>query len=242
MTRPDPPAGICFDYGCTLVVIARPVAAIAAAGENLAAGLPLAGSSWSGTAGEFALALDQLVDQLVGEGQRADPGREVDIQAIHREALQQLLGAPPSPEVSAQVGADLQRAWVSGVSPIEPAREVLAKLRERGMRLGLCSNAPYPPALMREQLERLDLHQYFDAVLFSSEIGWRKPDPRVFTEILGRMGLPARSVWFVGDEWVADIEGARDAGMRAILAPGAKAPMAGAEQLTRWDDLLALLG
>jgi putative hydrolase of the HAD superfamily len=79
-------------------------------------------------------------------------------------------------------------------------------------------------------------------VLFSSEIGWRKPDPRVFTEILGRMGLPARSVWFVGDEWVADIEGARDAGMRAILAPGATAPMAGAEQLTQWDDLLALLG
>ncbi|HVB14378.1 MAG TPA: HAD family hydrolase [Candidatus Dormibacteraeota bacterium] len=241
MTSADRPTGICFDYGRTLVDFARPVAAIAAAGATLAAELPLAGSSWTGTAGELGLALDRLVDQLVAEGQRADPWREVDIEVIHQEALHRLLGVRPSPELSASAGAALQRAWATGVVPIEPAREVLATLKERGFRLALCSNAPFPAQLMHQQLERLDLRRYLDAVLFSSEIGWRKPDPRIFAEMLRRFRLPAQAVWFLGDEWEADIEGARAAGMRAILAPGSRAPVAGAEQLAQWSDLLVLL-
>jgi HAD superfamily hydrolase (TIGR01509 family) len=238
---PDRPTGICFDYGRTLVDFTRPDAALAAAGASLAGELPLAASGWRGTPGDFALALDQLVDRLIDEGQRANQWREVDFDLVHREAMHQLLGTWPSEEVSSQVGATLQRAWWEGVAPIEPARSVLGDLKERGMRLALCSNAPFPPPLMYEQLERLRLSRYFDAVLFSSEIGWRKPDPRVFAEILKRLGLPARSVWYLGDEWEADIEGATAAGMRAILAPGVKAPKEGAEQLSRWGDLLTML-
>ncbi|MGH7705991.1 MAG: HAD family hydrolase, partial [Candidatus Dormibacteria bacterium] len=95
---------------------------------------------------------------------------------------------------------------------------------------------------MREQLERLEVAQYFDATVFSSEIGWRKPDPRIFRELLSRLGLSAAEVWFVGDEWEADIEGAEAAGMRAILAPGVGQPGAGALQLSSWGDLLSLVG
>lgn len=242
MTRPALAAGICFDYGSTLVDFTRPVGAIAAAGEGLAGELPLAGSAWNGTAGEFAVALDVLVDRLIGEGHRELGTREVDIEAIHQEATQQLLGRVLNPDLSAELGAALQRAWVAGANPVGPALKVVNQLRERGVRIGLCSNAPYPPALMYEQLDRLDLRQYFDAVLFSSEIGWRKPDPRIFSELLTRIGLPASSVWFVGDEWEADIEGARGVGMPAILAPAAKAPVVTAAQLSHWDDLVKLLG
>jgi HAD superfamily hydrolase (TIGR01509 family) len=242
VTGRDLPAGICFDYGFTLVDFARPVAAIAAAGEGMAGELPLADSGWGGTAGEFAVALDQLIDRLIGEGYSEIGWREVDIEAIHQAALHQLLRSQGSAELSAEFGAALQRAWVEGAAPVIPALKVLQQLRERGVRIGLCSNAPYPPALMYEQLDRLDLRRYFDAVLFSSEIGWRKPDPRIFSEILARMGLPASSVWFLGDDWEADIKGAQRAGMRAILAPGAKAPGAAAEQLSQWEDLVSLLG
>jgi len=242
MTAPGLPAGICFDYGSTLVDFRRPVAAIAAAGEGLAGKLPLAGSAWSGNAGEFAVALDLLLDRLIDEGHRELGTREVDIEAIQKEAIQQLLGCALDPELNGELGAALQRAWVAGANPVRPALRVVNQLRERGLRIGLCSNAPYPPALMYEQLDRLDLRPYFDAVLFSSEIGWRKPDPRIFSELLIRMGLPASSVWFVGDEWEADIEGARGVGMPAILGPAAKSPVAAAAQLSEWGDLVTLLG
>jgi putative hydrolase of the HAD superfamily len=242
MTAPALPAGICFDYGSTLVDFTRPVAAIAAAGEGLAGKLPLAGSAWKGTAGELAVALDLLLDRLVGEGHRKLGTREVDIEAIHQEAIEQLLGCALNPELSAEFGAALQRAWVAGANPVGPALRVVNQLRERGVRIGLCSNAPYSPDLMYEQLDRLDLRRYFDAVVFSSEIGWRKPDPRIFSELLQRIGLPASSVWFVGDDWEADIEGARGVGMQAILAPAGKAPVAAAAQLSQWGDLVKRLG
>jgi HAD superfamily hydrolase (TIGR01509 family) len=241
MTRPARPAGICFDYGSTLVHFTRPLAAIAAAGEDLAGKLPLMGSAWNGTAGEFALALDLLLDGLIAERHRELGTREVDIEAIHQEAIYQLLGAGINPELTAELGAALQRAWVAGANPVGPALRVVDQLKQRGVRIGLCSNAPYPPALMYEQLDRLGLRRYFDAVLFSSEIGWRKPDPRIFSEVLTRMGLRPSSVWFVGDDWEADIQGAREAGMRALLAPAAKAPEATAVQLSRWGDLVTLL-
>lgn len=241
MTRPALAAGICFDYGSTLVEFSRPVAAIAAAGEALAGKLPLGGSVWNGTAGEFAVALDLMLDRLIAEGHRELGTREVDIEAIHQEAIQRLLGCALNPELSTELGVALQRAWVAGASPVEPALRVLDQLKARGVRVGLCSNAPYPPALMYEQLDRLELRRYFDAVLFSSEIGWRKPDPRIFSELLTRLGLPPSSVWFVGDEWEADIEGARGVGMRAILTPAAKAPDEAAAQLSHWGDLVKLV-
>ncbi|MGA8207922.1 MAG: HAD family hydrolase, partial [Candidatus Dormiibacterota bacterium] len=242
MTRPALPAGICFDYGSTLVEFSRPVAAIAAAGEDLAGKLPLGGSAWHGTAGEFAVALDLLLDRLIAEGHRELGTREVDIEGIRKQAIQQLLGCDLNPELDAELEVGLQRAWVAGAHPVEPALRVLDQLKARGVRIGLCSNAPYPPALMYEQLDRLDLRRYFDAVLFSSEIGWRKPDPRIFSELLTRLGLPPGSVWFVGDEWEADIEGARRVGMRAILTPAATAPDQVREQLSHWVDLVKLVG
>ncbi|MGH7643709.1 MAG: HAD family hydrolase [Candidatus Dormibacteria bacterium] len=241
MSRTERPLGVCFDYGRTLVVFSRPDRALWAAGASLPLELGLAESRWSGTAGDFALALDLLVDKRIGEVQRADPLREVEFERIHREAIHQLLGRWPSQALSDRVAAILQRSWAEGVAPLEAAREVLATLKARGLRLALCSNAPFPPHLMYEQLERFQLRQYFDAALFSSEIGWRKPDPRIFAEMLRRLGLPAAAVWFVGDEWEADIEGATGAGMRAILAPGASAGREGAEQLLRWGDLLTML-
>ncbi|MGC1185269.1 MAG: HAD-IA family hydrolase [Candidatus Dormiibacterota bacterium] len=231
------PRGVCFDYGKTLVQFARPENAIGAVGTRLAEELSLGLGPGSGTAAEFALSLDQLVDELIRAGQRADPGREVDFQAIHRQAMYQLLGAWPSLEISDRVAAAIQRAWVDGVVVVPEARLSLIAVREMGLRTGLCSNAPFPPDLMYEQLERLELRQYFDAVLFSSEIGWRKPDPQIFAELLARLGLPAASVWFVGDEWEADIQGARSAGMRAFLAPAVAAPPGEMEQLSRWADL-----
>jgi HAD superfamily hydrolase (TIGR01509 family) len=209
-----------------------------AAGERLAAEGALPLGSWQDSPGELAIALSSLLGELVDEAHRASPLREVDLPSVEREALGRLLGAAPSRQLAERLGAAVQRAWGEGVVPVEPARRVLASLSEGGVRLGLLSNAPYPAYLMNEQLERLGLRRFFEVTLFSSEVGWRKPSARAFAELLRRLGLPGSAVWFVGDEWEADIEGARAAGMRAILAPGAAAGEMGADQLRSWDELL----
>jgi len=57
-------------------------------------------------------------------------------------------------------------------------------------------------------------------VLTSTDIGVRKPDPRIFKEAARWLGLPPREVLHVGDRWTADVEGARGAGMGAALYRG----------------------
>jgi HAD superfamily hydrolase (TIGR01509 family) len=96
---------------------------------------------------------------------------------------------------------------------------VLTALRDRGYRLGLVSNTPWgtPDYLWESQLDRFSLAPYFQVRLFSSAVGYRKPDVRIFREALARMNVPAERAVFVGDEPRADILGASQAGLRTAL-------------------------
>lgn len=95
----------------------------------------------------------------------------------------------------------------------------LQALRDRGYRLGLVSNTPWgtPDYLWVGQLERFALAPLFDATCFSSDVGFRKPDARIFRAALDRLGVPARRAMFVGDDRTADILGAGQMGLRTAL-------------------------
>ena len=101
----------------------------------------------------------------------------------------------------------------------------LQSLRQRGYRLGLISNTPWgtPDYLWMGQLERFSLADYFDVRLFSSVVGFRKPDPRIFRLALRQMNVPPDRALFVGDLPEADVVGAHRTGMTAalIVRPGA---------------------
>ena len=56
-----------------------------------------------------------------------------------------------------------------------------------------------------------------DAVVFSSDVGRRKPAPEVYRAALDALGVDARHVLFVGDRVREDYEGPRAAGMRAVI-------------------------
>ena len=81
-------------------------------------------------------------------------------------------------------------------SPLPPdpaAAPMLEALKRRGCSLGLISNtAMTSGATFRVYLERLGLFQYFDALIFSDEIGWAKPSGTVFRQALDALGVPSR--------------------------------------------------
>ncbi len=238
--RAPAPEAVGFDYGGTLVRVAVPEAALRAAGEALAQDLSDLAGSWSGTPGDLLMDFSATVDEEARAAHRRRPLREVDPRALEERALGRLLGREPPPGLARMLGAAAQQAWISGVVVAEEARQLLLRLRERGLRLGLLSNAPYPPQAMRLQLARLGLLQHFEVALFSTDLGWRKPAPEAFQGLLERLDLAPGAVWFVGDEVEADLLGARAAGMRAFLAPGPGAGE-GAHRLASWGRLLELL-
>lgn len=92
---------------------------------------------------------------------------------------------------------------------------LLRTLRERGYRIGLLTNGSEAQQL--EKLARTGLEAAFDAVCISEQIGVQKPDPRAFTLLAERLGVDPQACVFVGDDLEKDVQGARRAGMRAVL-------------------------
>lgn len=120
-------------------------------------------------------------------------------------------------------------AWqgAEGVIPFPDVAAALAALRERGIAIGLITNA-FQPIWMREiELERHGLLQYFqqqDLRLTAADVGYLKPHPRIFQHVLEVLELPPEQVLYVGDNPVADIAGAQGVGMRAVLRVNQPAP------------------
>ncbi len=91
---------------------------------------------------------------------------------------------------------------------------VLSALRSAGCLLAVLSNRRSP---LDEALTELSLQNYFDAAVSAGEIGAWKPDPAAFTPLLKRFSLAAEDVFYVGDNYYADVVGARNAGLTPIL-------------------------
>jgi len=90
----------------------------------------------------------------------------------------------------------------------------LAALRERGIRLGVCSNWD---SRLPTLLERLDLARFFDTVGVSHLEGVEKPSPELFQRVLARLGASPENALHVGDLPELDLEGARRAGLDGLL-------------------------
>lgn len=95
---------------------------------------------------------------------------------------------------------------------------LLDALRERGLKLGLVSNAFDPGWLLHRDLADMGLAQRLDVALFSSEVGKRKPHPQIFESALGALGVRPEDAMFVGDRLFEDIRGAGELGMTTVQA------------------------
>jgi len=82
-------------------------------------------------------------------------------------------------------------------------------------RLGVVSNFAITECVTRI-LDRYNLSSLFDVVIVSAAVNKRKPHPEIFKHALGRLGLKASEVAFVGDTVDADIKGAGEVGMKTV--------------------------
>jgi putative hydrolase of the HAD superfamily len=94
--------------------------------------------------------------------------------------------------------------------------DLVGRLRERGLRVGVCSNWDYD---LEPYLAAAGLPS-FDAVVTSREVGARKPHPEPFEEVAHRLGVSTSAIVFIGDSRNADIAGALRVGMSAMWLDG----------------------
>jgi len=96
------------------------------------------------------------------------------------------------------------------------AMDVMNELRERGVKVAVASSSRNAPLI----LERIGLEDCFDARVDGNDISRSKPDPEVFQEAAGRLGLPPGACLVVEDA-DAGIESAKRAGMKALAVAAA---------------------
>jgi putative hydrolase of the HAD superfamily len=103
---------------------------------------------------------------------------------------------------------------------VTPALRELAAL---GIKVGLISNSH---RCLDSFQRHFDLHGLVAAAVSSSAHGYLKPHPSIFESALAQLGASPADAVMVGDSVPHDIEGARRAGMRAVLVHRAPHPAA----------------
>ncbi len=117
--------------------------------------------------------------------------------------------------------------------------EVLPALRTEGYILAVLSNRRTP---FMETMEELSLDKHFDLIVAAGDIGSWKPDPKVFEHLLTHFELAPEETVYIGDNYYADVVGARNAGLAPILYdPRGIFPDADCPRITSFNDLAGVL-
>lgn len=117
---------------------------------------------------------------------------------------------------------DLSSAYVSAIFEVPPylnpyACQVLKSFEEQSKLVGLICNVGLTPGFgIRRFLTLKGIAKYFDVMLFSDEVGFRKPNPEIFRMATQRLRVEPYETVHVGDNLRSDVWGAKNAGFRAI--------------------------
>ena len=115
---------------------------------------------------------------------------------------------------NAEVSELMGDAWTEylGTLNYELAR-YFAGLRPR-VRTGIVSNS-FVGAREREQ-KLYGFEDMCDVIIYSHEVGWMKPDPRIYHAACDRFGCAPQEAVLL-DDLPANVDGARAVGMHAVL-------------------------
>jgi FMN phosphatase YigB (HAD superfamily) len=253
---------ITFDFGNTLVPVpaAGLRAVVAVTAEQIAAAL-----------GPFDA--DTVLEAWGEERERqfreeVPQFREVDLAERVVRILARLRGMPApgpdqrwndaeaathsSPDEVAWAVEVYSRAFVSSLPPAPAAGALLASLAPR-YRLAILSNWPLAATIDR-YVEAAGWAPHLDAIVVSQRVGTIKPHPAIFAAAREALGdPPAAAILHVGDDWAADVVGAKRVGWRAAYVANRPhdSPLPGSErndevapdlELATLDELEAGLG
>lgn len=173
----------------------------------------------------------------------ADEGvriERVEFDPIFYRADDSLVGRIPATHSFEDTVAELARRVTRALRPDEPSmaeriarrfvqstqaqiarnRPVLRRLASR-YQLGIVSNFYGNLATV---CDNLAVRPFFSVIVDSTDVGFSKPDPRIFRKAIEDLGVPPAAAVFVGDSLARDMAGARAVGMRHVWLVEASAP------------------
>jgi putative hydrolase of the HAD superfamily len=187
----------------------------------------LVGDCWRGAcddqAPRFAPLQAEVVSETIrqtsrwywGDAERHRSGR-LELEAARREVARLALlelGIDDRP-LADSIGDGYSRRRDTLMAPLPDAVETVGWLRESGVRLALLTNGAGPA--QRKKIIRFGLSALFDAILVEGELGYGKPDERVFRDAPDRLAVGPRDAWMIGDNLEWDVAAPQRLGIFAV--------------------------
>ena len=142
---------------------------------------------------------------------------ELEYPGLVRQLLKEFGTEATDEEIGRFLEAE-HAAWAPARQLGSTSLALLEALRDRGLKVGLVSNAFDPGWLLRRTLAEMGLSERLDVAVFSSEVGKRKPHRAIFERALTALDVRPEETLLVGDRLYEDVRGAAELGMRTVQA------------------------
>lgn len=139
----------------------------------------------------------------------------IEDHTIYQKFLEQYLGYIDYKILASGIFA-YRKTRETQLKPYKGIKKTLRILKNKGMKLGIVSDAPRLQMWLR--LKQSGLINYFDFAISFDDTNELKPSIKPFKKALEMMNLEAKEVVFIGDNYDRDVQGAKNIGMHSILA------------------------
>lgn len=164
--------------------------------------------------GESRSPYRKLMKWLKSNGRKpsAQDAKIIMSNSVDIAQLSRLFGAELPEQLLKEITNDLELE-LSTIELYEDTVPTLQILKESSFKIALCSNLAMPYG---EQLRKL-LPDFFDAVVFSYEVGAIKPEHQIYKMIQAHFGCDFPEMLFIGDHPILDVETPISLRMKARL-------------------------
>ena len=150
-----------------------------------------------------------------GDPDRHRTGR-LQLEAARREVVRLALAdlGIDDTELACCIGDAYSHRRDVGMEALPDAIDTVRWLRDSGRRLALLTNGAEDA--QRKKITRFELGDLFDAILVEGELGFGKPDERVYHRALSALAVKPSDAWMVGDNLEWDVAAPQALGMTGV--------------------------
>jgi putative hydrolase of the HAD superfamily len=166
---------------------------------------------------ELMEAIERVRRHFWADAERHRVGRlDLDTARAHvvATALAEIGAGANGPPLARRIAATYGALRDRDMRPFSQSIETVQWLRENGCRLALVTNGA--GAAQRRKIDRFSLAPLFDLILIEGEVGFGKPDPRIYQRALDALGVGPEDAWMIGDNLDWDVAPPQSLGIYGI--------------------------
>lgn len=156
----------------------------------------------------FEVLDEATIKNLRREVMRAHPQNAHDFTFLRKQVLKSMAEAAGYTSAMVEPAFEVFDDMRNRVDLFPGVEALLKRLSDEYVLIG-CSNG-------NASLQKTGLDQFFDAHVSARSAGAAKPDQKIFAAVVSALQLSPGQILHVGDDPLADVKGARDAGMPSV--------------------------